>query len=136
MRRVLAIVLWLLVAALPCAQRSHDLGATFVEPASTAQPHTDPATITVYVTGTGAKYHRDGCRYLSRSKIPMSRKGVPSPKFTVVEPSGFVVTANTRPVGPEVASEVTRRQRRPSTVTLTTGLLLLIARPQAFDVAE
>jgi cbb3-type cytochrome oxidase cytochrome c subunit len=31
----------------------------------------DPQTITVYVTRTGAKYHRDGCRYLSRSKIPM-----------------------------------------------------------------
>lgn len=25
----------------------------------------------VYVTRTGAKYHADGCRYLSRSKIPM-----------------------------------------------------------------
>ena len=38
----------------------------------TAQP--DPKTITVYVTRTGQKYHRDGCRYLSRSKIPMSLK--------------------------------------------------------------
>lgn len=27
---------------------------------------------TVYVTRTGAKYHRDGCRYLSKSKIPIS----------------------------------------------------------------
>jgi len=34
----------------------------------------DPQTITVYVTRTGKKYHRDGCRYLSRSKIPMSLK--------------------------------------------------------------
>ena len=34
----------------------------------------DPAKITVYVTRTGEKYHRDGCRYLSRSKIPMSLK--------------------------------------------------------------
>jgi hypothetical protein len=32
----------------------------------------DPQTVTVYVTRTGAKYHRDGCRYLSHSKIPMS----------------------------------------------------------------
>jgi competence protein ComEC len=31
-------------------------------------------TRTVYVTRTGEKYHRDGCRYLSRSKIPMSLK--------------------------------------------------------------
>lgn len=27
---------------------------------------------TVYVTKTGSKYHRSGCRYLSRSKIPIS----------------------------------------------------------------
>ena len=33
-----------------------------------------PEQITVYVTRTGQKYHRDGCRYLSRSKIPMSLK--------------------------------------------------------------
>jgi hypothetical protein len=34
----------------------------------------DPARITVYITRTGEKYHRDGCRYLSRSKIPVSLK--------------------------------------------------------------
>ena len=34
----------------------------------------DPASITVYVTKTGEKYHKDGCRSLSRSKIPMSLK--------------------------------------------------------------
>ena len=34
----------------------------------------DPQQITVYVTRTGAKYHRDGCRYLSRSGIPMTLK--------------------------------------------------------------
>lgn len=34
----------------------------------------DPQQITVYVTRTGTKYHRDGCRYLSRSKVPMSLK--------------------------------------------------------------
>jgi hypothetical protein len=39
-----------------------------------AQSQHDPQTITVYVTRTGAKYHRDGCRYLSRSKTPMSLK--------------------------------------------------------------
>jgi len=27
---------------------------------------------TVYVTKTGSKYHRSGCRYLSRSQIPIS----------------------------------------------------------------
>jgi hypothetical protein len=33
---------------------------------------TDPEEVTVYVTRTGQKYHREGCRYLSRSMIPMS----------------------------------------------------------------
>jgi hypothetical protein len=33
-----------------------------------AQTTSDP---TVYVTRTGAKYHRDGCSSLSRSRIPM-----------------------------------------------------------------
>jgi hypothetical protein len=34
----------------------------------------DPARITVYITRTGEKYHRDGCRYLSRSKIATTLK--------------------------------------------------------------
>src|ERR1035437_10999911 len=38
---------------------------------------TDPAKITVYVTKTGTKYHRESCRYLSKSKIPMSLKDAP-----------------------------------------------------------
>ena len=28
--------------------------------------------VAVFVTNTGSKYHRDGCRYLSKSKIPIS----------------------------------------------------------------
>jgi len=31
-----------------------------------------PQQETVYITRTGAKYHRAGCRYLSRSCIPIS----------------------------------------------------------------
>ncbi len=40
------------------------------------QPDTteDNAQETVYITRTGTKYHRDGCRYLSKSKIPISLK--------------------------------------------------------------
>jgi hypothetical protein len=34
----------------------------------------DPAKITVYITRTGERYHRDGCRYLSRSKIATTLK--------------------------------------------------------------
>lgn len=31
----------------------------------------EPEEITVYVTRTGHKYHRAGCRYLSKSMIPI-----------------------------------------------------------------
>lgn len=31
----------------------------------------DTKEITVYITKTGEKYHKDGCRYLSKSKIPI-----------------------------------------------------------------
>lgn len=46
-------------------------------PAPTATPNDTPSvseskSVTVYVTKTGAKYHSDGCRYLSKSKIAMS----------------------------------------------------------------
>ena len=32
----------------------------------------DTKEITVYITETGEKYHRDGCKYLSKSRIPIS----------------------------------------------------------------
>lgn len=35
-------------------------------------PATDNKGITVYVTNTGKKYHRDGCRYLKKSQIAIS----------------------------------------------------------------
>ena len=34
----------------------------------------DHAQETVYITKSGTKYHSDGCRYLSKSKIPISLK--------------------------------------------------------------
>lgn len=61
------LVVALLLGALAAPTLAIVVGQT-----STAKQ--DPQTITVYVTLTGAKYHRDGCRYLSRSKIPMSLK--------------------------------------------------------------
>ena len=38
------------------------------------QKQEEPVEITVYVTRTGSKYHRVGCRYLAKSCIPMSLK--------------------------------------------------------------
>jgi hypothetical protein len=34
----------------------------------------DPQTQTVYITRSGKKYHRDGCRYLAPSKSAISLK--------------------------------------------------------------
>lgn len=41
---------------------------TLVEPVWSIQPQPD----TVYITRTGIRYHRDGCRSLRRSRIPVS----------------------------------------------------------------
>lgn len=35
---------------------------------------TEPEEETVYITRTGSKYHRSGCQYLRRSRIPVSLK--------------------------------------------------------------
>jgi biopolymer transport protein ExbD len=47
-----------------------------------AQQAVDRQTVTVYVTKTGKKYHREGCRYLSHSKIPMTLKDAKAAGYT------------------------------------------------------
>jgi len=48
-----------------------------IQSASSSQTvQNDNQNITVYITKTGKKYHRDGCRYLSRSKIAIDLKQV------------------------------------------------------------
>jgi len=42
----------------------------------------DNQGVTVYGTKTGAKYHTDGCRYLSKSKIPMTLSAAKSSGLT------------------------------------------------------
>ncbi len=46
------------------------------------QQATDTKAQTVYITRTGKKYHRDGCRYL-RSRIPISLKDAKAKGYTV-----------------------------------------------------
>lgn len=58
--------------------------STAVQPSGTQTPSSPPAVskpadtqpevkeVTVYITKTGEKYHTSGCRYLSKSKIPIS----------------------------------------------------------------
>ena len=51
--------------------------------ATTVKPTLQPGTsVTVYITNTGAKYHRDGCRYLSKSKIPISKSDAIAQGYT------------------------------------------------------
>lgn len=49
------------------------------QPEKTAEA---PKTITVYITKTGSKYHRAGCRYLSKSMIPISLDNAKSRGFS------------------------------------------------------
>ena len=42
--------------------------------AKTPVSASDKKNETVYVTSTGKKYHREGCQFLKKSKIPMSLK--------------------------------------------------------------
>ena len=59
-------------------------GAVSLLPAAAPAAHlaVEPQAITVYVTKTGKKYHREGCRYLSHSKIPMSLKDAKAEGYT------------------------------------------------------
>ena len=41
-----------------------------------------PKEQTVYITRTGKRYHRDGCRYLASSKIPMTLKDAKAHGYT------------------------------------------------------
>jgi len=63
------------------------LFATLFPPASlVAQPAPkrteQPKTQTVYITRTGKKYHRDGCRYLVKSKVPITLKEAKQQGYT------------------------------------------------------
>ena len=61
------------------------LGAVFAVPPAqqpTPQRQTQTKEQTVYITKTGKKYHRATCRYLSRSKIPISLKDAKANGYT------------------------------------------------------
>ena len=63
-RRWLSLLLLLLLSLGTCMAAQQRKGAS----------EQKPEDVIVYVTRTGAKYHRDGCQYLRRSKIPMKLK--------------------------------------------------------------
>ena len=70
-----------LVTALKSAKVTMSVTVPAASPQA-AQPAVDPQTVTVYVTKTGKKYHREGCRSLSRSKIPMTLKEAKAKGYT------------------------------------------------------
>ena len=74
MRRLLAALSLSLVLLCPVALPS----AAQQSPAASQ----DPKTQTVYVTRTGKKYHRDGCRSLAQSKLPLSLKDAKAKGYT------------------------------------------------------
>jgi len=66
----------LLAVFLFCFAFSSSPAPTACQPATSvaADQKQDKSEETVYITNTGKKYHRDGCRFLSKSKIAIKRK--------------------------------------------------------------
>lgn len=83
--------------------------------------------ITVYATSTGTKYHRAGCRHLSRSQIPMSLRDATTrygPCSVCKPPVLGEQTVPSQRLGPvQTATAVTSPQQpaQPDTVFVVTG---------------
>ena len=74
MRRLIPLILAFLM-----------LGAVFAVPPvqqPTPQQQAQTKEQTVYITRTGKKYHTASCRYLSKSKIPVSLKDAKASGYT------------------------------------------------------
>lgn len=69
--RALSILFLLLLSIAGCTTPNTTTSTAHfaATPSSTTEPQKE---VTVYVTRTGTKYHREGCRHLRRSKIPRS----------------------------------------------------------------
>ena len=80
---IIAILLWIGINAFVLKRKKRKQVSTNVvvtnpKPVNNYQSNlpvnkNDDVTYTVYKTRTGDCYHRSGCRYLSRSCIPVSR---------------------------------------------------------------
>jgi len=67
-----------LVLVVACSAQPLVSGGTQDAPQRTE----DPKAQTVYITRTGKRYHRDGCRYLASSKIPSTLKDAKARGYT------------------------------------------------------
>ncbi|MBE7558797.1 hypothetical protein HS125_07560 [bacterium] len=69
------------------------LASTAACGAESPAPREAPKSSTVYITKSGKKYHRDGCRSLAKSKIAISREEAKKQGYTpcsVCKPDGAV----------------------------------------------
>lgn len=75
---------------------------------------------TVYVTNTGEKYHRSGCRYLSRSSIPIDLSRAKASGYTpcsVCKPTTVITSSGnngTQPVQKTDSTKVEQKSVQPS----------------------
>src|SRR5580698_7846761 len=76
MRRLLAALTLSLTLLCPVALPVASQNAT--------QTQQDPKAQTVYVTRTGKKYHRDGCRYLAMNKSAISLEDAKAKQYTAL----------------------------------------------------
>lgn len=70
------------VAATPAPTISTVTEAPVVEYSTTDTTQEAPIETTVYVTKTGSKYHRAGCRYLRQSQIAISLSDAKAESYT------------------------------------------------------
>ena len=70
MKRYIVLLITLVLLAVNLDATSQSIDTT--KKAKKKAPKVQPKEQTVYITKTGAKYHRDGCRSLSRSQISIN----------------------------------------------------------------
>jgi hypothetical protein len=78
MKRCLLKILTVILLATPILAPSATLVAQQPAPKRAEQPKEQ----TVYITRTGKRYHRNSCRYLASSKIPMTLKDAKAQGYT------------------------------------------------------
>ena len=64
------------------SEKSSSSTSTAVSSSETVQESAPSTSYTVYITKTGEKYHRDGCRYLKKSQIAIDKDDAVAQGYT------------------------------------------------------
>ena len=64
------------------SEKSSSSSSTAVSSSATVQESAPSTSYTVYITKTGEKYHRDGCRYLKKSQIAIDKDDAVAQGYT------------------------------------------------------